>query len=443
MMRNRPFAYADVFRHPPLPHAAFDHHGAARDDLPPDTATVCKNESNCTVFLDRDTWFTTWSQGSFEHAPDERIVFAMSTDEGRTWTDPRTIVASTPAWRRAYGAPFVVPDTQRIYLFFHEGRQDVPRGDPAYGCGPLRFVFSDDRARTWSDPTDIVLPDRDINVFPDRFSAWLNHPPQIMPQGDVVLPLTHGQRGGLPRRAWMLTPGEASILRCDNILDESDPARLQFTLLPEGPRGIRVDAVEHHGNAALQRLIGALDGRVEDSGFSFQEMTVVGLRDGRWLGVGRTFLGSPGYTVSADRGRSWSSVEPLLDAPGGRPMAHPMTMCPIARVDDHRLILLFTNNDGTRRGARHVWDGDGRTRNPQWFVIGTELPGEARNAGLTFGAAHELAEVDDSGEVNLKTGISMPQFISHRERHFVMYNVNKEHILLDEIQNDTLKESGC
>ena len=162
-------------------------------------------------------------------------------------------------------------------------------------------------------------------------------------------------------------------------------------------------------------------------------MTVVPLSDGRWLGVGRTFLGSPGYTVSDDRGRTWTSVEPLCYAPGGPPIRHPMTMCPVAKTTDGRLVLLFTNNDGSQRGARHVWDGDGRTRNPQWITVGRETPGERRNAGLVFGEPMILADVDDSGETNLKTGISMPQFFERSGRYFVCYNINKEHILLDEL----------
>ena len=115
-----------------------------------------------------------------------------------------------------------------------------------------------------------------------------------------------------------------------------------------------------------------------------------------------------------------------------------MTMCPIAQTADGRLVLLFTNNDGSRRGARHPWDGDGRTRNPQWLVVGREIPGETRNAGLRFGEPIILVDVDDSGETNLKTGISMPQFFQCAGRNFVCYNINKEHILLDEIPGEVL-----
>lgn len=432
-LRQRPFAYADVYRHPPIDGPAFDKHGWYRADLDPAIATLCKNESNCTVFLRDGGWFTTWSQGSYEHAVDERIVFSISRDLGQHWTSPATILTSTAAERIAYGAPFVTPDTGRVYLFFFAGRQDVPQGRPEYDAGAVNFVYSDDDGASWSPRQAIALPERDFDTFAGVFHGWINHPPRVMPTGEVLLPVSATRTDAMRRRAWMLTPAEVRVIRCDNLLTEPDPARLRFTLLPDGPRGIRADAVAQRENPALRRLTQALNGDPLDSGFNFQEMTVAALPDGRWLGVGRTFLGSPGFTVSADRGASWSPVAPLRYAPDGDPIRHPMTMCPIAPTADGRIVLLFTNNDGSQRGARHVWDGDGRTRNPQWIAVGRQLPGETRNAGLVFGTPMILVDVDDSGETNLKTGISMPQFFQADGRNFVCYNVNKEHILLDEI----------
>ena len=125
------------------------------------------------------------------------------------------------------------------------------------------------------------------------------------------------------------------------------------------------------------------------------------LSDGRWVGACRTYLGSPGFTVSRDQGRSWSPVERLRYGPDGSTIDHPHTMCPIARLPDGRFILLFTNNDGTRNGAEHVWDGGCRTRNPQWFVIGVEIPDEDRNGGLLFGEPRILAEAVERQFVEL------------------------------------------
>ena len=98
--------------------------------MPAEIATVCKNESNCTLFLSDGAWFTTWSQGSYEHALDERIVFSVSRDMGISWTAPRAIIQSTPELRRSYGVPFVVPGSDRIFLFYHAGNQGVDMLDP-------------------------------------------------------------------------------------------------------------------------------------------------------------------------------------------------------------------------------------------------------------------------------------------------------------------------
>jgi hypothetical protein len=450
-MRRRPFAYADVYRHPDAPPGAFDHRGREGEAMPFELACRLKNESNCTVFLSDGTWFTTWSQGICEGHPVQRIVFATSRDLGRTWTEPAIAADSCPEREEgvAYGAPFVVPETDRIYVFYFmtaqtegpqwaaEGRRDSSkRRVPLHGSGVLCFVYSDDAGATWSDRRVIDLPNRDWNAIPGRFFGWVNHPAQQMPDGTVMLPISWSRRHA---RHWQIGAGEVGLVRCDNILTESDPDKLAFTLLPEGPRGIRVPVREHWDNPAVNRLVAYYDGVVEETVPSFEELTIVPLSDGRWLGVGRTSIGSPGYTISADAGETWTPVETLRTAPGGETIDHPHTMCPIAKTDDGRYVLLFTNNDGTKRGAEHVWHGNGRTRNPQWITVGREVPGEHRNAGLVFGEPMVLAEVDDSGETNLKTGISMPQFFEVDGRRFVCYNINKQHILLDEIPGDVFE----
>lgn len=435
-MSSRPFARADIYRHPPISGL----------HPPPELAAVRKNESSCVVVLADGTWLVTWSQGSFEGAHDEKIVCARSRDLGRTWSDPQPVVASTPEFRRSYGCPFVVPATGRVFLFLHEGRHaggGIAPNSPEVDAGRLGFLFSDDDGSTWSDVRSICLPDRDISMFPDRIHGHLNHPPQLMPDGRVVLPLSQYARPGSMRRDWQLVAGETALLWCENILTETDPDGLAFTLLPEGPRGIRADLLNHADNPAVLRLAAAFAGYPECLAFNAQEMTVVPLSDGRWVGACRTYLGSPGFTVSRDQGQTWSPVERLQYGPDGPPIDHPHTMCPLARLPDGRFILLFTNNDGTRNGAEHVWDGGCRTRNPQWFVIGIENPGEDRNGGLLFGEPRVLAAADeneapDGFRASTCTGISMPQYLSAAGRHFVQYGLKKEHILLDEIPAEVI-----
>ncbi|MBT3346100.1 MAG: exo-alpha-sialidase [Gemmatimonadetes bacterium] len=461
-MRQRPYAYSDVFRHPPLGGSAWGSSGGhIREDIDPAVARVCKNESNCTVFLRDGTWLTTWGQGSHEGHPDQRIVCATSCDTGRTWSQPITVQESNPARSEnvAYGVPFVVPETGRVYVFYFltvntEGPhyaatgslKGAKRAHPLHQSGTLHFVYSDDGAQTWSRRYPINLPPRAVNVQPGAWHAWVNHPPVQMPTGEVLLTFSATRSTGIGATPWQLGAAEANVLRCDNLCTEDDPAALQFTLLPEGAHGIRTNLRDHWDNPALQRHVEFWKGEPDDTGWSLQELTLVALADGRWLGVGRTYLGSPGYTISEDRGTSWSRAEPLCWRPGGEPIPHPMTMCPIAPTSDGRIVLLFTNNDGSARGAQHVWDGDGRTRNPQWMAVARQVEdpsGKVANAGLVFDAPVLLAEVDDSGETNLKTGISMPQFFERENRWFVCYNIDKEHLLLDEVSGVAGSPGSC
>jgi len=256
-MQARPFARSDIFRHPPVKGSSPS----------PELAAIRKNESSCVVVLGDGRWLATWSQGSFEGAVDEQIVGSYSADLGQTWSPPHRITASTAVSRRSYGCPFVAPATGRIYLFLHEGRRHGGAAHPNHpevDAGTIGFLWSDDSGATWSDFRAIALPDRDISLFPDRIHAHLNHPPQILPGGLVVLPFTHSMRNGATRRYWQLCTAEASLLACENLLTEPDPARLRFSLLPPGPRGVRASIARHADNPAVKRLAAAFGGHPEE-----------------------------------------------------------------------------------------------------------------------------------------------------------------------------------
>ncbi len=438
-MIKRDFAYADIFK-------AVNNGASA------------KNESNCTVFLNDGSWLTTWSQGVCEGHPDERIVFSISQDMGLSWSAPQVIVASDMQNQEhtPYGIPFVVPSTGRIYLFYfliactdgpefarrireNDIDNETPlyryRTHPLHGTGHLHFKYSDDNGKSWSDRVKIDLPGRDLNVLKDRYYGWLNHPPQIMPDGSVIFTFTNSYRNW---RAWQVEAANTNIVRCENIIEENNPEKLIFTLLPEGPHGIRVEAYVHKDNPSLNQLSKTFGGQPDLMMPNFQELTVIPLKSGKWMGVGRCYLGSPAYTISSDCGRTWSHAKPLCYAPGGESIKHPMTMCPIAKTLDGRIVLLFTNNDGFCNGASHIWQGDGYTRNPQYISVGLEMEDTEENGGIVFGEPIVLAMVDDKINPNLKTGISMPQFFERCGRYFVCYNINKNDILLDELPASVL-----
>ena len=433
-MKKRPYARGDAFRHRYGPMA--------------------KNEGPCSVFLSDGRWLMTWSQGTGPAYPDERVVGAFSEDMGKTWSEPATIVASDPQneLHVPHAIPFVVERTGRVYLFFCENintdahgwlanpgfpLDGADRRFPEHGSGRLCFIYSDDSCRTWSERREIALPHREIYSLPDRIHAWLSHPPQVMPTGEVVFTFTGYQADlGLGYDLsidWRLRPSEANLVVCDNLLAERDPDALHFTLLPEGPQGIRLDVSRHLSNQPLRRFHDIFFGEPAIHGSSFEEATVVALNDGRWLMVGRTKLGCPCFAVSKDRGHTWTSPEPLRYSPSGPTIPNPMTLCPMAKMSDGRYILLFTNNNGSSRGATHIWDAD-RARNPQWIVMASETNAEA-NGGLWFGSPMDIAEAADgrTRQDQTRGEISMPQFVERKGQAFVAYSVKRRDILLDEL----------
>ncbi len=437
-MKKRDFAYSDIFRR--------------------ESGQGTKNESNCTVFLKNGAWFTLWSQGTMERNPDERMVGALSFDEGRTWTRPFAVQDPEPEHELtfSYGIPFVVPDTGRLYIFFfsywNTNTEDYLKNpnvkpDPAnrkypeHESGHLYFIYSDDDGKTWSKRKKINLPHREIFSCPDRIHAWVNHPLKIMPGGQVIFSFTGYRMDIGPKfqhgMNFRMRPSENNIVLCENILSEKDADKLSFKLLPEGEFGIRVDIKRFLTNKPMQKLHEIYGGDPEKHSFNFEELTVVPLADSRWLGVGRTKLGSPCYTISSDGGYAWSSPEPLRYSPGGDLINHPMTMCPIEKTADGRFVLLFNNNDGSERGSQHVWDGF-NNRNPLWIVVGKEIPGEKRNGGLVFGKPAVVAEADSIGKMQENKGdqISMPQFFERNGKYFICYNIKKYDILIDQIPKE-------
>ena len=438
-MKARRFARGDAFRNGYGPTA--------------------KNEGGCSVFLNDGRWLMTWSQGTGDGYPDQRIVGAVSDDLGRTWSQPVTIVASKPEQELhvSCGALFAVPGSGRVYVFFFwllntdaRGWLDNPgfpidgadRRYPEHGSGHLSFVYSDDNARTWSDRQVVLLPRREWQALPDRIHGWVNIPPQRMPSGEVVLTYTSYQAdlgiGYDPITDWRLFRSETNIVRCDNILEETDPEELQFTLLPEGPRGIRLDVAPYQTYDALQRFHSVFFGEPLLHGSSFEEMTVVPLADGRWMGVGRTKLGCPCYTVSSDQGQTWSAPQPLRTRPDGGLIRQPMALCPIAKTPDGRLALLFHNNSGFERGASHIWD-TAKVRNPQWLLLAKET-GEAGNAGLWFGDPLIVAEAAEgrTRQDPLPAEIATPQFVERKGHYFVTYSLKTRDILVDELPGPIL-----
>jgi len=331
----------------------------------------------------KGTWIACWTQGGYEANPDQRVVAARSFDEGRTWSEEIIIEPPgggyrVPAWIVSY----VVLATGRIYLFYWLNIHGVPLRD----AGDIFFKYSDNDGLTWSERFPVGVPKTamDRDEIGD-IHGWNFGQPRLLPTGQVLMTYTKIRRSSLyppgwrldARNQWQGDPGidlatrpaneqggspnewetEVFFLQLSNILTETDPARLRFRFLPEGDEGLWVPY------PATDRHFG-------------QEGTLVGLSNGRLLCVFRSRLGHPFYSISADRGATWSNPEVLRLSPDGEPFNQPCAPCPLTRLPDGRYIFLFHNTKPEGSG----W----YPRDPLWIAVAREAPEVTENAGLTF-----------------------------------------------------------
>ena len=390
----------------------------------------------------RGTWIACWTQGSTEAAGDQRVVVARSTDDGRTWGREIAIEAAGDCYRvPAWIVSFVVPHAGRVYVFYWCNVNGVPLRD---ACDIL-YRCSDDDGLTWSPAHRVGVPrtamDRDE---PGDIHGWNFGQPRLLPTGQVLLTYTKMRRSSLYPQGWRLDaanvwqpePGtdpatrpagqdggspndwwtEVYFLELSNVLTEADPARLRFRFLPEGDEGLWApypDTERHFG----------------------QEGTLAGLSGGRLLCVFRTRRGHPFYSISGDRGASWSTPDVLRLCPGGEPFHQPCAPCPMTKLPDGRFIFLFHN---TRPEG-----GGWYPRDPLWVSVGREAPGVAENAGLYFSQPKVLVYNDGKPGGPFKDfEIGYPSFYRIAGRHYVAYANKTSELRIHEVPEGLLEESG-
>jgi len=299
-----------------------------------------------------------WTQATHENDPDQQVVMSRSSDQGRTWTAPVGL-AGDPVGKSgriaSWQFPVVVPHSGRVYLFYNQNIGIVDAREDTTGA--LAYIWSDDHGHTWSQPRELEIRKSAIsNPEPGTPENWVVYQaPVITRGGEVIVGFTRWastavqKEGGLFER-----DSEVWFLRFDNILSESDPTRLTVTALPDGDRGLRVPMSSGKAMSIAQ------------------EPTLVELSDGRFVTVMRTRRGCIYYALSADRGRTWDEPRPLRFCPDGPVVPHPLAPCPLYKLADGRLVLVFHNNDGSANGGQGPTDSR-RVRRPVWVAIGREI----------------------------------------------------------------------
>jgi hypothetical protein len=281
--------------------------------------------------------FAIWTQSSFEGNPDQRIVFAKSTDGGKTWIEPTTVAGPKPPdlGMASWGFP-LVSRSGRIYVIYsrHTGVNDVFTHTTAImGC-----VCSDDCGATWSPEAILPMPrscwDNPDPAIPPNWIVWQK--PLRLPGGKYFTGFTHwvspAVRPKAPRPEWWAEAAVVEFIRFENIDDNPAPKDVAITYLTPDKKALQVGLIGHPDVPAIQ------------------EPSWVPLPDGRLFAVMRSTRGYPVYAVSADNGETWSQPEPLRRYDDGPVMPHPCSPCPIYALDAKNFILFYHNHDGNFMG---------------------------------------------------------------------------------------------
>ena len=305
------------------------------------------------------TFVATWTQTDEVHGPNQRIVVARSLDGGQTWSVPTIVDGPEPGTHHIASWPFlvVVPHTGRLYCFFHKNTGVVDY-DLAM-TGVLAWRVSDNDGATWGERFQTPIGRSAIDhPDPNYLSNWVPagwQVPIVNARGQVVVPITRHASANYhdEKRPPSQQHHEAWFLRFDNIMTETDPAKIAITTWPRADHGIRIPNPADPQSSACR------------------EPAIQNLSDGRILCLLRTMTGRIHYSVSSDYGESWSEPDVLRFVPGGPEVLHPHAPCPLFRLRDGRYLLLFHNNDGTANGAKGP--ADSASRRPVWASVGREI----------------------------------------------------------------------
>ncbi|MFO7611379.1 MAG: sialidase family protein [Clostridia bacterium] len=323
-----------------------------------------------------------WTQSSCEAHGDNHLVLARSGD-GVSWGAPEYITGAAPdgsGKQASWGFP-VVSRKGRIYLFytkeldlFDNNRQ----GSGAMGC-----IYSDDSGCNWVDGAEIQMPvsryDNPDPGVPKNWIVW--QPPVRDSQGRFIAGYTLVTSKALKPQPdmWVNADSHSYFMRFENIDDNPAPGDIRITWLPKGDMGLGVPNSKHPDISTCQ------------------EPSVVLLPDGRLFAVMRTMTGYVYYSVSDDDGLTWRTPDRLRYRDDGEGIMHPLSPCPVYRMDNGLYFILFHNNPGICGGFsqfKDSWEMNEANflRNPTYISIGEYREGAAQP--IWFGSPYRLFDTD-------------------------------------------------
>ena len=329
------------------------------------------------VELRDDVWLCVLTTGKgAEGEKGQHIVATTSKDQGKTWS-PLVDIEPAGGPEASWAVPCVDAEG-RVYVFYtyNGDRVGTLKGKPirADTLGWYCYRTSADGGKTWSDKR-YRLPMRatacDLaNDWNGEVRMFWGIAKPVRLGYDILLPFTKLGK-------YMLGEGEGWLFHGKNLLYARNPDDVQWTLLPEGDRGIR----------------SAEFGSVQE------EHVVARVGRGRLVCLFRTATGYIGTSRSLDGGRTWSEPERLTYSPGGRPVKNPRANVKIWYVYEDRYLLWFHNHGGK----------DYEGRNPAWLAAGRV------EDGRILWSQPEIVLYDPDPKVRM----SYPDFLYDRGRYFI------------------------
>ncbi len=358
----------------------------------------------------------TWTMASEESKPDQRVAISRSTDEGKNWSAAQIIAGDTPQHPGAasYSWLFQVPNTGRIYCFYLKNDPSVitVRRDIT---GWLNWQYSDDDGVTWHrvkarfdmgrgqwTATDPNVPTSFIGIYAPHSTSW----------GDVLFSFARyglKKKGGRGYDNWMT---EVYFLRLDNILNERDPEKLTFSVLPDASKGLRIER--------------------SNGMFWGNEPSWIELSDGRLMTAIRTRNDAVYYALSSDRGKKWTKPAPLRYTDGGDIVRNPNAPCPMIKLSDGRIVLMFYNAKQANTFG---------PRNPVWISVGSEYP--SGDQPVRFSKPVKFMEVDGNPPLG-STYVQIASYstlVEHEGRLLLVYNDCKHWVLFKHVPDALLLDS--
>ena len=209
-----------------------------------------------------------------------------------------------------------------------------------------------------------------------------------------------------PIDVWWANAAVVEFMRFENLDDDPEPKDLEISY-------------HMHDEDALQvGLIGFPEVPV------IQEPAIVPLPDGRLFCVMRTTVGHPYYSISSDRGNTWTQPMPLLQTDGSLPLLHPCSPCPIYEVAPGEYIFLFHNHDG-HFGGWGPMDANSHRR-PIYLMRGLFRPGATQP--IWFSEPQFF--MDNGGVSILRPDLAMYSSVTHTGEGVMLWYPDRKFFLL-------------